>query len=167
MNRIDLINRPIPRRLFGYDRMRVDNLLQDLSGALERMTDEKVALSLRVKELERQVAEMKDRESALQLALASPRQLGDEIRAAAQKEAQLILDTARVKADGLLQNADARLARYMEEAAEAKKAKARFEMQLKAVIRDHLHLLNLNRLESASLEEATPKPAPDEAGKQA
>ena len=170
MNRIDLINRAIPRRLFGYDRVQVDRLMQDLSDALARMTDEKVALSSKVKELENRITELKEHESALQSALVSPRQTGDDIRAAAQKEAQLILETARVKADGLLQNANARLARIMEEAAEAKKAKVRFEMQLKAVIADHLRLLDLNRQESASLEAATkklaPAPVPNQAGEQ-
>lgn len=166
MNRIDRINKAIPRRLFGYGRTQVDRLMQDLSDALARMTEEKVALSSRVKELEARIAEMKDRESALQSALASPRRIDDDIRATAQKEAQVILETARVKADGLLQNANLRLARLMEEAAEAKKAKVRFEMQIKSVITDHLRLLDLNRQESASLEAAARKLAPNEAGEQ-
>lgn len=166
MNRTDRINKAIPRRLFGYGRMQVDRLMQDLSDALARMTEEKVALSSRVKELEARIAEMKDRESALQSALVSPRQIDDDIRAVAQKEAQIILETARVKADGLLQNANLRLARLMEEAAETKKAKVRFEMQIKSAINDHLRLLDLNRQESASLEAAARKLAPSEAGEQ-
>lgn len=166
MYRIDRINKAIPRRLFGYGRVQVDGLMQDLSDALARMTEEKVALSSRVKELEARIAEMKDRESVLQSALVSPRQIGDDIRDVAQKEAQIILETARVKADGLLQNANLRLARLMEEAAEAKKAKVRFEMQIKSVINDHLRLLDLNRQESASLEAAARKLAPNEAGEQ-
>lgn len=165
MSRIDLINRAIPRRLFGYDRVRVDRLMQDLSDALARMTEEKVALSSRVRELETRIAEMKDRESATRSALAPPPRIGDDIRAAAQKEARLILERAKVKADGLLHNAHARLARLTEETAEAKKAKARFEMQLKVVIADHLRLLDLNRQESAGLE-AAQKTAPNGTGKQ-
>lgn len=166
MNRIDRINKAIPRRLFGYGRVQVDRLMQDLSDALARMTEEKVALSSRVKELEARIAEMKNRESALQSALVSPRQVDDDIRAAARKEAQIILETARVKADGLLQNANLRLARLMEEAAETKKAKVLFEMHIKSVINDHLRLLELNRQKSTSLEAATRKLTPNEAGEQ-
>ncbi len=157
MDRIELINRNIPKALFGYNRAQVDRLMLDLSDALARVTEEKLVLSAKVKDLETRLAELKERESAMQETLLATRRVGDDIRAAAQKEAQLILETARVKADNLLCNANARLARVMEEAAGAKKAKALFEMKLKAVIDDHLRLLDLNRQESASLEAATQK----------
>lgn len=157
MKRIDLGNRSIPRALFGYDRVQVDRLMQDLSDALGRITEEKVALSARVKVLESGLAEARERETALKDALSATSGASETIRSAAQKEAQLILETARLKADGMVQNANARLVRLMEEAADAKKTKALFEMKLRAVIDDHLRLLSLNRQESASLEAAAHK----------
>lgn len=157
MKRIDLGNRSIPRALFGYDRTQIDRLMQDLSDALGRVTEEKITLSARVKELESALAEAKEREAALKDALSATSCAGDVIRSAARKEAELILETARLKADRMVQNADARLARLVEEAADAKKTKALFEMKLKAVIDDHLRLLTLNRQESASLEAAARK----------
>lgn len=157
MNRIDLINRAIPRALFGYDRAQVDRLMQDLSDALGKVTDEKRLMAAKIQELESRLADLQEREAAMQETIFATRRMGDDIRAAAQKEAQLVLETARVKADALLQNANARLARLMEEAAGAKKARTLFEMKLRAVINDHLRLLDLNRQESASLEAATAK----------
>lgn len=157
MKRIDLVNRSIPRALLGYDRVQVDRLMQDLSDALGRVTEEKITLSARVKDLESGLVEAKERETALKEALAATSGAGDTIRNAAQKEAQLILETARLKADAMLQNANTRLVRLVEEAADAKKTKALFEMKLKAVIDDHLRLLSLNRQESASLETAARK----------
>ena len=157
MNRIDLINRAIPRSIFGYDCTQVDHLMQDLSDALGRVTDEKRQMSIKLQDLETQLTELKERESAMQEAIMATRRMGDDIRTVAQKEAQLILETARVKADALLQNANVRLARLMEEAADAKKARTLFEMKLRAVIDDHLRLLDLNRQQSASLETATKK----------
>jgi len=159
-SRIDLINRAIPRAFRGYDCLAVDRLVQDLSDALGKATDERIALSAKVKELETRLAEHKEREAALQDALVSARRMGDEIRETAQKEAQLILETARIKADGLLQNARARLARLMEEAAGAQKAKVRFEMKLRSVIGEHLRLLEMDKQESAGIETAMRKMAP-------
>lgn len=159
-SRIDLINRAIPKAFRGYDRLAVDRLVQDLSDALARATDERVALSAKVKELEARIAEHKEREAALQDALVSARRMGDEIRETAQKEAQLILEKARIKADGLLQNARARLARLMEEAAGARKAKVQFEMKLRSAIGEHLRLLEMDKLESAGIEAAMRKMAP-------
>lgn len=157
MNRIDFVSHSFSRALFGYNRAQVDRLVRDLSDSLSRVTEEKIALAAKVRELEAGFSEVKERESALQEALTAARDAGGIIRESAQKEAQLVLETARLKADGMLQNANARLARVMEEAANAKKIKALFEMKLKAIIEDHLRLLSLNRQESASLEAATQK----------
>lgn len=153
LSRIDLINRPLPSAFRGYQKAAVDRLVQDLSDALARMADEKIALTARLADQEEKLREHKEREAALQDALAAGQRLNDEIRASAQKEAQLVLETARVKADALLQNANARLARILEEAADAKKARARFEMELQTVIRNHLRLLEQGVKESARIEE--------------
>ena len=157
MNRLDFVSYSFSRSLFGYNRVQVDRLMRDLSDSLARMTEEKLALAARVKELEAGFADVKEREATLQDALATARDAGGMIRETAQKEAQLILETARLKADSHLQNANARLARIMKEAADAQKNKTLFEMKLKTIIDDHLRLLSLNRQESESLDAATQK----------
>ena len=160
ISRIDLVNRHLPRTFRGYDIAETDRLLQDLSDALGKASDEKVALTARVAELENKLMEHRRREGAMQQALVASQRMGEQLRAAAQKEAQLILEKAHTKAEGFLHNAHVRLARTMEELAEAKKGKALFEAQLRNVIRDHLCLLDLNRQESTSLEAAQAKLAP-------
>lgn len=160
LSRIDLIHRPLPTAFRGYQRDAVERLLQDLSDALGRMTDEKIALAAKVVDLEEKLREHEAREAALQDALTAGRRLSDDLRSAAQKEAQLILETARVKADSLLRNADARLARIREETVDAQKARARFEMDLRTVIRGHLRLLEQGAGASARLEEMRDKAEP-------
>lgn len=159
-SRIDLINRAIPKTFRGYSCAEVDRLLQDLSDALARTTDDKVTLTTKINELEERLAVYREREAALQDALVAGRRVSDDIRAAAQKEAQLILDTARVKADALAQNANMRLARILEEVADIKKSKIQFEMKIKAVIEGHLRLLELNGQEFAALEAELERLAP-------
>lgn len=157
MKRIDLATHAFTRSLIGYNRMQVDRQVQDLSDALSRVTEEKVLLSSKISSLETALAESRKREEAYKETVATQRAMTESLRAAAQKEAQLILDTARIKADGILQNANARLARIMAEAADAQKNKTLFEMKLKTIIDDHLRLLSLNRQESESLAAATQK----------
>ena len=159
MKPLELANRTIPRSLFGYNRARVDGLIQDLSDALARMTEEKVSLSIRLREMENRLEEGLKREALLKENLIASRRVGDDIREAAHKEAQLILDTARLKAKTVLQNARNRLAQLVEGAAQAKKNTVLFEMQLRAIIGDHLRLLdmNMNRVEPAGLEAAAKK----------
>lgn len=154
-SRIDLINRAIPKAFRGYDCLAVDRLVQDLSDALARATDERIVLTAKVHDLEARLAAHAEREASLQEALVAGRRMGEDIRETAQKEAQVILETARVKAEALLQNARLRLARAQEEATQARKAKLRFEMQLRAVIADHTRLLDLNGEENSGAPPAT------------
>ncbi len=155
--RIEFMNHALPRALFGYSRPHVDSLLQDLSASLARLSEEKLDLAKRAGRLEEALAEYRQREIALREALIATRRTSEDIKAAAQKEAQLVLDTANSRAESLLNNANLRLARVMEEAAEAQKAKARFELKLRSVIEGHLRLMELDRQESASLDAAVAK----------
>jgi cell division initiation protein len=159
--RIDLPGKSIPRALFGYDRTRVDRLMEDLSDALARVTEEKLALGAKARELEIRLAESAARETELLLSLERAQErakeasgAGEELREAARKEARLTVEAARIKADSLLQNAAARLTKIMEEAAAAQKSKTLFELRLRALNEDHLRLLDLGRQESAGLDAA-------------
>jgi len=134
--------------------------MQDMSDALAKSTDEKMAFASRIKELETILAEYKEREKTLQEALITTRNMGADLRAAAQKEAQLILETARIKAEGLLQNANIRLARLMEEIAGAEKNKARLEMKLRNTIEEHVRLLDMEKEAGKRMEEALQKTLP-------
>jgi len=159
MKPLELANRTIPRSLFGYNRVRVDGLMQDLSDALARMTEEKVTLSILLREMEHRLEDGLKREALLKENLIASNRVGDNIREAAYKEAQLIQDTARLKAKTVLQSAHDRLARIVEEAAQAKKNTVLFEMQLRAIIGDHLRLLDMNRSEPVSPETTARNPS--------
>ena len=159
-SRIDLINRALPKAFRGYSCTEVDRLMQDMSDALARVTEEKVFLAAKLTDAVEEAKKFREREAAMQETLVASHRMNESVRTAAQKEAQLILDTARVKADALLQNANVRLERILEEIENAKKAKAQFEMKLKAVIEGHLRLLELERQEAAALETSLPKRLP-------
>ncbi len=73
----------------------------------------------------------------------------------AQKEAQLILETAQSKAENLTNQANLRLARILEEISEARRLKAQFEFKVRSVIESHLKLLELGQVEEARLDKAT------------
>lgn len=164
MSRIDLINRAIPKAFRGYDRVAVDRLLQDLSDALAKATDEKIAYAARIKELETALAEYKEQEKTLRETLVAARGMGADLRAAAQKEAQLILETARVKAEALLQNAAIRRARIAEEIAGAEKTKALLELKLRNTLEEHLRLLDLDKEAAERGEKAAQNGVPGSGG---
>ena len=155
VNRIDLLNRSFARALRGYDPEEVDNFLQDAADTMAQLGDERVRLGNRVTQLEARLSEYAERENVLREALLSSQRMSEDMKAAAQKEAQLIIESAHNRAESLINQANMRLARILEEISEARKLKAQFEFKVRSVIEGHLKLLELGQLEDARVESAT------------
>ena len=155
VNRIDLLNPSFSRALRGYDADEVDNFLQEAADTLAHLGDEKVRLANQVALLEERLAEYVERESALRETLLASRRMMEEVKNSAQKEAQLIIDSAQSRAENLTNQANQRLARILDEIAEARKLKAQFEFKVRSVIEGHLKLLELGQMEDARMERAT------------
>jgi len=155
VNRIDLLNHTFSRVLRGYDPEEVDNYLQDIADTMARLGDERVRLTNLVAQLEERLAAYGERESALRETLLASQRMLEEIKSSAQKEAQLIIDSAQNRAENLTNQANLRLARILDEISEARKLKAQFEFKVRSVIEGHLKLLELGQMEDARMERAT------------
>ena len=154
VNRIDLLNHTFSRVLRGYDPEEVDSYLQDIADTMAQLGDERVRLANVVAQLEERLAEYGKRETALQETLRASQRMMEEIKLSAQKEAQLILDSAQSRAENLTNQANLRLARILDEISEARKLKAQFEFKVRSVIEGHLKLLELGQMEDARMERA-------------
>jgi cell division initiation protein len=155
VNRIDLLNHTFSRALRGYDPNEVDNFMQEVADALARLGDERVRLANRVARLEERLAEQADRENILRETLLASQRTMEELKSAAQKEAQLIIESAQNRAESLTNQANLRLARILDEISEARKLKAQFEFKVRSVIEGHLKLLELGQMEDSRMERAT------------
>lgn len=152
VSRIDILNREFTRSLRGYNPEEVDNFLHDVADTLGRLGDEKVVLSSRVVQLEARLAEFEQQEAALRNTLLATQRMTEDLKSSAQREAQLIIDAARSRADNLLQQANQRLTRIFDEIAEAKKLKTQFEISVRSVVESHLKLLDMQRENEARLD---------------
>lgn len=155
VHRIDLLNHTFSRALRGYATEEVDSFLQDAADAMAHLGDERVRLSNQVAQLESRLAEYTERESLLRESLISSQRMSEELKAAAQKEAQLIIEAAQNRAENLTNQANLRLARILDEISEARKLKAQFEFKVRSVIEGHLKLLELGQMEDQRMERAT------------
>lgn len=155
VNRIDLLNHSFSRALRGYDPREVDTLLQEVADTLGRLGDERVRLTNLVTTLEERLSEQMERESALRETLLASQRMTEELKQSAQKEAQLILESAQNRAENLTNQANLRLARILDEISEARKLKAQFEFKVRSVIEGHLRLLELGQMEDVTMERAT------------
>ena len=103
VSKIDLLNKQFSRRMFGYSRMEVDQFMLELAEVLGDAADSQKVLQKKIKQLEQSVKEYRQRDETLRDTLMSTQKMVDDLKVTAGKEAQLIIDGARTKADTMVQ----------------------------------------------------------------
>ncbi len=147
LNRIDLLNHDFPRSFRGYAPAEVDRFIQELADTIARLGEEKLLLANRAAQLEVELDKAGQRETALRETVLSTQRMLEDIKEAAQREAQRVIETAQTRAENLSAQADLRLARITERIADARKLKAQLDLRLRAVLASHLKLLEMEREE--------------------
>lgn len=153
ISKIDILNHSFSRSLRGYSPQEVDGYLQDIADTIGQLTEEKNNLANQVAILDAQLSEHKEREATLRDTLMTTQKLTDSLKATAQKEAQLIIDSAHSRAESLMQQGSLRLVQLNESIAETRKLKAQFEMRIRSMVEQHLKLLDMEGEEDENLQE--------------
>ena len=102
--------------LRGYDPQEVDTFLELVAERLEELVRDNVHLRDRVAGLQGTVDSQTGREHAVQEALVTAQELRKEIKAHAQREAELIIADAKSEARSLLAEADAEIRNRLRDA---------------------------------------------------
>ncbi len=157
VSKIDLLNKQFSRRMLGYSRMEVDQFMLELAEVLGNAADMQKGLKKKIKQLEQSVKEYRQRDETLRDTLMSTQKMVDDLKVTAGKEAQLIIDEARTKADTEMQRAHSRLAQVHEEIETLKRQRTQFEIQLKGLLKSHMEMLELKDPEKEKTEELESK----------
>lgn len=157
LSKIDLLNKKFARKAFGYDRDEVDQIMMEMAEVLGEEADRRKELKGRVRRLEQQLVEYRQRDEALRDTLMSTQKMVDELKMAAGREADQILDEAHSKAEETLRQGHARLAQVHEEIEGLKRQRNRFRVQLRSLIRTHLELIEAEDPDAERLEEMESK----------
>ena len=140
--------------MLGYSRPAVDDLLEDVVRSFEAAWRDRADLRDEVEKLEGEVARYKEVDVLLRNSLVSAERAADELRAHAGKEADVILEEARVRAREIAAEAEAERERVR---AEVRRLRA-LEADVRAGYRAFL-LTALDRLESDTQERIRPDQA--------
>ncbi len=95
---LDIRHKEFKRGMRGYADEEVDEFLDEVADEYERIFKENIDLSERLETLEEKVAGYRRIEETLQKTLVSAQQSAEELKTNANKEAQLILRDAELKA---------------------------------------------------------------------
>ena len=142
------------RRLGGYDRPATDALLVRIAESFEDVWRDRADLRDEIERLEGELARFRELEVLLRNTLVSAERSADELRAQAHREADVILDEARVKAREIGGGAESDRERVRADIRRLKNVEAEMRAEYRAFL-----VTALDRLEGDTEE----REAPDQA----
>jgi cell division initiation protein len=114
---------------------------------LEEQSRENKLLRERLTAKELEVQESRENEKELRKVLATAQQVKEEVKGRAEKEAELLIKEAELKAEKLLMTAQEQRNQIQEDIAELRRQKRLFELKLRNMIESHLKLLAFEKEE--------------------
>jgi len=138
---LDIRHKEFHRGMRGYADAEVDEFLDGVADEFERVFKENIELSERLDSLQAQLDHYRGIEGTLQKTLVSAQQSAEEQRAAAQREAQLVLRDAEVKARDTLSQAYSAKQSVEREIVMLRNAEADFRFKFRALLEGYLKQL--------------------------
>ena len=151
MTPVEIRHVRLGRRPLGYDRKAADRLLDEIARSFEVVWRERVDLSEEIERLEAELERFKELEVLLRNTLVSAERAADDLRAQAHREAELIVDEARLKAREVTGGAESERERMIGEIRRLKGLEAEMRAGYRAFL--------ANALERFDRDEATDQAA--------
>jgi cell division initiation protein len=104
------------RSLFGYDRVVVDELLEDIVESFEQVWRERADLADKIERVEEDLVRYRELETLLRTTLVSAERASQELKEQARRETTVMLDEAHAEARRIRREASADLERMTSEA---------------------------------------------------
>ena len=126
----------------GFDVEEVEEFLQFVSEELEELTRETNEQKDRLKGLEDQIVEYREREQTLKETLLTAQRMADDVKGIAEREARMVISNAEMEGERLIQDAVRRREMLVSEIHDLKRQKVQFETTLRHAIEVHLKMLD-------------------------
>ena len=152
----------LPRRFFGYDRKTVDRLLEEITRSFEVVWRERADLGEDIERLESELTRYKELEVMLRNSLVSAERAADDVRAQARREADLVMQEARMRAREIAGGAEGERERVKAEIRQLNALEAEVRARYRAFL-----LTALDRIESDTDETPAPETASNGASHEA
>lgn len=139
-------------RLRGYDREDVDRFLENLAQTVESLNRENADLRDKLGAVERQLSEVKKAEATLANTLVSAQAVGEDLKQSAQRDAELIVKEAELRASEMVREARVELVNTHRELTDLRKQRLVMVERLRSTLRTFERLLEMEE-ESVSDEQ--------------
>ena len=125
----------------GVDKNEVDAFLNLVANEMEKLLRENNELRDEERTSRRLLEDYRGREEALKETMVTAQKVTDELKRAANKEAEIIIGRAELEADRILERAQQRLTELLGDIGELKRQRAQLLSQLKATVDHHRALI--------------------------
>jgi cell division initiation protein len=141
-------NQEFARKMRGYDPDEVRMFLRAVAEEVERLRLENGDLKEESGQLRARLDDFRDRERNLQETLLTAQKMSEEMRGRSEKEAEVLVKEARLKAERILEQAQDQLQLIEDEIGRLRLERDAFENRLRSAIQEHLSLLDLRRTDA-------------------
>jgi cell division initiation protein len=145
MSPLEIQKREFSKKWKGLDPAEVHQFLVDVAEDMEALARENSDLDGRMRSLEQENEEHREREQILKQTLLSAQQASEDIRGAARKEAELVVREGQDSAERLTHSALQRAAEIEKAIHELKMQRTNFRLQLQKMIELFQQVLEFDR----------------------
>ena len=132
----------------GYDKEEVNRFLEELAQTVESLNRDNAISREKIVFLEQQVAELKRTETTLSNTLVSAQSLAEDVKRTAQREADLVMKEAELKAGELLRQARVELTDTQRDLTVLQKQRLLMVERLRATLRTFERMLEVEEHEA-------------------
>jgi cell division initiation protein len=154
---LDIQQQQFKIKFRGFDIREVDAFLEQIADTFESLLREKENLHEEIRRVENESHGYKKREDTFKRALLNSQKVLEQMKENAQKEADLLVAEAEVKAEKILNKAHTRLAQLHEDIAELKRQRMQIEVQIGSIIEAHSKLLEIGKEGMKAMDEEDAK----------
>lgn len=142
---LDIQQQQFTMRWRGFDVREVDLFLEQMANTFEQLQRDNETLKEEVLRLRRESHGLKKREETFKRAMLHSQKVLENMKDNAEKQAELIVAEAEIKADKIIHHAQGRLNRLQEDITELKRQRVQIEVEINAIIEAHAKLLKISR----------------------
>jgi cell division initiation protein len=153
---MDVERQEFRAKMRGYDPDEVRLFLRSVAEEVGRLHLENGVLREEIGRLKEGLEDLRSRERMLQETLVTAQGMASDIRERSQKEAELLVREARIKAERLLEQAHDQLEAVEQDISRARLERDAFENRLRSCIEEHTALLDMRRNERGSKDNVLP-----------
>jgi cell division initiation protein len=144
-------------KLRGYDREEVNRFLEELAQTVEALNRDNAMLRERLAITEQQVSELKRTETTLSNTLVAAQSLADEVKRSANRDAELIVKEAELKAGEVIRQARVELGETQRDLSQLQKQRLLMVERMRATLHTFERMLDVESAEAYQDSGAVPE----------